>query len=68
MLRSRTAIQHTGYETLRTNSHVGKLVDEAVKQTAEEPLGTVVAGDFIYEDLCSELLQSGVLPQDIDTR
>ena len=45
-----------------------KLVDEAVKQTAEEPLGTAVAGDFIYEDLRSELLQSGVLPQNIDTR
>ncbi len=45
-----------------------KLVDEAVKQTAEEPIGSVVAGDFIYEDLRSDLLQSGVLANDIDTR
>ncbi|MCS4034947.1 hypothetical protein GGQ02_003358 [Salinibacter ruber] len=45
-----------------------KLVDEAVKQTAEESLGTVVPGDFIYDDLRSELLQSGVLAGDIDTR
>ncbi len=45
-----------------------KLVDEAVKQTAEDSLGTVVPGDFIYDDLRSELLQSGVLAGDIDTR
>ena len=45
-----------------------KLVDEAVKQTAEDPPGTVVPGDFIYDDLRSELLQSGVLAGDIDTQ
>ncbi len=45
-----------------------KLVDEAVKQTAEVSLGTVAPGDFIYDDLRSELLQSGVLAGDIDTR
>ena len=45
-----------------------KLVDEAVKETAENPLGTVVAGDFIYEELRPDLTQSDVLPQDIDNR
>jgi hypothetical protein len=45
-----------------------KVVDEAVKQTADNPLGTVVAGDFIYEDLRSDLTRSGVLPGEIDTR
>jgi hypothetical protein len=45
-----------------------KLVDEAVKETAEDPLGTVVAGDFIYEELRPDLTQSDVLPQDIDNR
>jgi hypothetical protein len=45
-----------------------KVVDEAVKNTADAPLGTVVAGDFIYEDLRADLLRSGVLSHDIDTR
>lgn len=45
-----------------------KIVDEAVKQTADEALGTVVAGDFIYDDLRSDMLRSGVLSNDIDTR
>jgi hypothetical protein len=44
-----------------------KVVDEAVKTTAEEPLGTVVSGDFVYEELRSDLLRSGVLSQQIDT-
>ena len=45
-----------------------KVVDEAVKATADDPLGTVVAGDFIYDDLRSDLLRTGVLANDIDTR
>lgn len=45
-----------------------KVVDEAVKKTAEQPLGTVVGGDFIYEDLRVDLLRSEVLAHDIDTR
>ena len=45
-----------------------KVVDEAVKSTADKPLGTVVSGDFIYDDLRSDLLRSGVLANDIDTR
>ena len=45
-----------------------KVVDEAVKATADDSLGTVVAGDFIYDDLRSDLLRTGVLANDIDTR
>jgi hypothetical protein len=44
-----------------------KVVDEAVKTTADDALGTVVAGDFVYDELRSDLLRSGVLPQQIDT-
>lgn len=45
-----------------------KVVDEAVKQTADEELGTVVAGDFVYGELRTPMLQSGVLSNDLDTR
>jgi len=45
-----------------------KVVDEAVKKTADAALGTVVGGDFIYEDLRADLLRSEVLANDIDTR
>lgn len=45
-----------------------KVVDEAVKQTADEELGTVVGGDFIYLEQRSNFLQSGVLSNDIDAR
>ena len=43
-----------------------KVVDEAVKATADDPLGTVVGGDFVYER--ESLLQSGELPAEIDKR
>ena len=43
-----------------------KVVDEAVKATADAPLGTVVGGDFVYDR--ESLLQSGRLPAEIDTR
>lgn len=43
-----------------------QVVDEAVKATAEAPLGTVVGGDFVYKR--ESLLQSGELPAEIDTR
>lgn len=45
-----------------------KIVDEAVKQTANDPLGTVVAGDFIYNDLRADMLRSGVLTNEVDTQ
>lgn len=43
-----------------------KVVDEAVKATADAPLGTVVGGDFVYDR--ESLIQSGELPAEIDTR
>lgn len=43
-----------------------QVVDEAVKATADAPLGTVVGGDFVYKR--ESLLQSGELPAEIDTR
>jgi len=42
-----------------------KVVHEAVAQTANQPLGQVVAGDFIFEQISTNLLQSGVLPREI---
>ena len=44
-----------------------KIVHEAVKAVAERPLGTVVAADFIFEQLRQSLLQSSVLERDMDT-
>lgn len=43
-----------------------QVIDEAVKVTADAPLGTVVGGDFVYKR--ESLLQSGELPAEIDTR
>lgn len=43
-----------------------KIVHEAVRLTAEEKLGTVVAADFIFEQLHPDLLRSGVLLREID--
>lgn len=43
-----------------------QVIDEAVKATAEAPVGTVVGGDFVYKR--ESLLQSGELPAEIDTR
>jgi len=43
-----------------------KIVHEAVRQTAEEDLGTVVAADFIFGQLHPDLLRSGILLREID--
>jgi hypothetical protein len=42
-----------------------KIVHEAVKRIADQPLGSVVAGDFIFEQVATDLLQSGVLLPEI---
>jgi hypothetical protein len=42
-----------------------KIVHEAVRQTAEQPLGSVVAGDFIFNQVATDLLQSGMLLPEI---
>jgi len=43
-----------------------KVVHEAARKTAELALGHVVAGDFIFEQIAANLLQTGVLPREID--
>lgn len=43
-----------------------KIVYEAVYQTAEEELGTVVAADFIYDQISPDLRKTGILLREID--
>lgn len=43
-----------------------KVVHEAARMTADLPLGHVVAGDFIFGQIATNLLQTGVLPKEID--
>ena len=42
-----------------------RIVHDAVRETAHEPLGTVVSGAFLYPHILSRVLQSGVLLQEI---
>jgi len=42
-----------------------KVVHEATRSTADQGLGCVVPGDFIYGEIASNLLQTGVLPREI---
>lgn len=43
-----------------------KIVYEAVRETAEAPVRTVVPGDFIFGQLHPDLLRSGILLREID--
>lgn len=43
-----------------------RIVHEAAREVAGQLVGHVVAGDFIYDQLKPEMLQSGVLLRDID--
>ena len=43
-----------------------RIVYDAVRALAEEPLGTVLAGDCIFDQLQADLLRSQVLPREID--
>ncbi len=45
-----------------------KIVHEAARVTADRELGVVVAGDFIYNQIETTLLQTGVLPGEINER
>jgi hypothetical protein len=45
-----------------------KLVQEALRHVGERPLGTVVAADFLFENLRPDLLSQGVLLAEIDNR
>jgi hypothetical protein len=42
-----------------------RMVHEATQVTANDPVGTVVGGDFIYDQQKPAMLQSGVLLQDL---
>ena len=43
-----------------------RIVHEAARAVAERPVGTVVAGDFVFDQLKSDMLQSSVLLRDLD--
>lgn len=43
-----------------------KIVHEAVRQTADEELGTVVPADFIYDQISPDLRKTGTLLREID--
>lgn len=42
-----------------------KVVHEAAKVTANQPLGSVVTGDFIYGQIAPNLLQTGVISKEV---
>jgi len=42
-----------------------KVVHEAARSTADADLGCVVAGDFIFDEIAANLLQTGILPREI---
>lgn len=43
-----------------------RIVHEAAQRVASAPLGTVVAGDFIYSQIKTDMLQNGTLSREID--
>jgi hypothetical protein len=62
-------------KVLRNTDHSGtkaqlrsqlQIVFEATRRTAADPVGTVVPGDFIYDEICTDLLNSGELEKEYD--
>ena len=62
-------------KVLRNTDHSGtkaqlrsqlQIVFEAAKQTAADSLGTVVPGDFIYDQISTDLINSGELEREYD--
>jgi hypothetical protein len=43
-----------------------RMVYDAIRRTADEPLGTVVPADFLFEEQAANLLQSGVLLREVN--
>ena len=43
-----------------------RIVYDAIRCTAEEPVGTVVPADFLFEEISANLLQSGVLLREVN--
>ena len=42
-----------------------RIVYDAIRRTADEPVGTVVPADFLFEEISANLLQSGVLLREV---
>lgn len=42
-----------------------KVVHQATRSTVDADLGCVVAGDFIFDEIAANLLQTGILPREI---
>ncbi len=43
-----------------------RIVYDAIRETADAPLGTVVPADFLFDEIGANLLQSGVLLREVD--
>ena len=43
-----------------------KIVHEAARSVADQPIGTVIGGDFVFRSESASMLQSGVLLKEID--
>lgn len=43
-----------------------RIVYDAIRETADSPLGTVVPADFLFDEIAANLLQSGVLLREIN--
>ncbi len=43
-----------------------RIAYDAIRKTADAPLGTVVAAEFLFDEISSNLLQTGVLLREID--
>ena len=43
-----------------------RIVYDAIRATADDPLGTVVPADFLFDDLANSLLRSGVLLRELN--
>ena len=42
-----------------------RIVYDAIRHTADDPVGTVVPGDFLFDEISANLLQSGVLLREL---
>ncbi|MFH0730576.1 MAG: BREX system P-loop protein BrxC [Pseudomonadota bacterium] len=43
-----------------------RIVYDAIRKTADDPIGTVVPADFLFDEISPNLLQAGVLLREID--
>jgi hypothetical protein len=57
------AVDAGGTTVQLRNQH--RVVNEAVRSTAADPLGTVIPADFLYFQLAPTLLQTSVLPREV---